>query len=228
MLHVFGEQHVDVEVQRADGRAHHFRQRMTVHVLHLAQHVGGAKHGCRSPGAEFAVDEFRQVVAQHEVDQKDGVGHLVTIFAHDGADFGFGWHLGLRCAGSARIVRFVRLAGNDAGRDKRTIPMCRIHVFRDGGERLQIRRSDAESRGGEQSHQRSAVGVIADYVQQGEDILYFRTFQQRRLADYQRGQSGLFQCILVFRHRLFGAEQHGHMRAIVFHAAGQCGVGWRV
>lgn len=45
----------------------------------------------RAPGtAQYAVDEVPQIAAQQHVDQEDGVGHLVAVGAHGGADVGVG------------------------------------------------------------------------------------------------------------------------------------------
>ena len=86
MPHPFGEQQVDVQSERGDGRAYHFRQRMAGRALHLLDDATGVDDARGSRTAQYAVDEVPQIAAQQHVDQEDGVGHLVAVGAHGGAD----------------------------------------------------------------------------------------------------------------------------------------------
>ncbi len=221
--HTVGKHHVDVEVQRADGGMDRFRQRMTDHLPHLAQHRGRAQHRPRPVPAEPVFDEFRQIVAQHHVDEEHRVGNLVAVFAHHGADARFVQPPGFRFRimpfpGVGRLAFRGAFRRDDAGGHQRAVPVCRVHRLRDAGERLQVVGIHRESRCGEQTHQRGAVGVVADHVQQREDVPHLRTFQQRRLPDDQRGQSGPLKRVLVSRHLRFGTKQHRHVRTMVLRA----------
>ena len=213
MPHPFRKQQVDVEVECGDGRAHHFGQRMADGALHLSDDVGGAEHAGRARFAQRAVDQFRQVAAQQHVDQEHGVGNLVSVGAHGGAD--------------VRVGRF-RLLLHDAGGDECAVALRGVEPFRDAGERLQVVSSESEPRRGKQPHERAAVGVVAHHVQQCDDVFYFRPFQQCRLSDDECGESGLFERVLVGGHLRFGSEQDRHVRAIVLPATGCVVRAWGV
>ena len=213
MPHPFGEQQVDVQSERGDGRAYHFRQRMAGRALHLLDDATGVDDARGSRTAQYAVDEVPQIAAQQHVDQEDGVGHLVAVGAHGGADVGVGR---------------IRIRLHDAGRHERAVALRGVEPFGDAGERLQIVGGQAESWRGEQPHERGAVGVVAYDVQQGEDVFDFGTFQECGLADDECGEAGLFQCVLVGWHLRFGAEQERHVRTVVFGSVGELVFGWRV
>ena len=61
--HMPSQQHVDVKIQRRNGFAHHFRQRVAEHALHLAECIRGTKHRLRSPAAQPAIDELFKIVS---------------------------------------------------------------------------------------------------------------------------------------------------------------------
>jgi len=48
------------------------------------------RFGLSADDLQYAVDEVPQIAAQQHVDQEDGVGHLVAVGAHGGADVGVG------------------------------------------------------------------------------------------------------------------------------------------
>ena len=179
---------------------------MAEHTLYLAEHIRGTQHRLHSPAAQPAIDELFKIVAQHEIHQKNSIWHLVAIFAHNGSDFSIRQtRIGNRFAiseitGFPEITGIYRITGipsfrsmrrNNSRRYERTIPVHRIHSLRRVRKRLQIVGFNGESWRRQQSHKRRTVGMVADYVQQGEHILHFRTFQQDRLSHDQRGQSGL-------------------------------------
>ena len=71
--HMPSQQHVDVKIQRRNGFAHHFRQRVAEHALHLAA-LGHADHlavplrvdsdgRLRPPAAQPAIDELFKIVS---------------------------------------------------------------------------------------------------------------------------------------------------------------------
>ena len=207
--HMPSQQHVDVKIQRRNSFANHLRQRVAEHALHLAEHIRGTQRRLHSPAAQPAIDELFKIVAQHEIHQKNSIWHLVAIFAHNGSDFSIRQtRIGNRFAiseitgfpGSTGITGIYRITGipsfrsmrrNNSRRYERTIPVHRIHSLRRVRKRLQIVGFNGKSWRRQQSHKRRTVGMVADYVQQGEHILHFRTFQQDRLSHDQRGQSGL-------------------------------------